>query len=454
MSAVKRILTALRLDKIAAVDRPCQQPATADLIKRAVDYETVVKVKYNTDDRKEMAGNGEAMSDGSYPIKDSQDLENAIHAVGRGRNNSHNAIRRHIMTRAKALGMEDKIPDTWSDGGKLSKSLRDVFEKSAIPLDDPDGDEGAQAFNEVLGEQELSQAFWDAWYKGTSALQESLCSIIKDDSTTDKSSAIQESLKQFADYIETILPGDVGKAIATGIVASAGQAGTPVNKGDVMTVELKKALGLPETASEADVLKAIADKDTDLAKTKEELEKAKAKAPADDGDADDEMKKSLASGDAFRTPEGVIITKKAVGDATFQVLKSQNDRIVKAEEDLKKAREADEERAFAKRAEDAGCTLAFGSTLRKAYSGDKAAQEELEKQIKALNEQVDKSNLFKSFGHGQEEGSAIAEFTAKVEEVKKANPKLSDAGAFAKVYTDPANRDLKKRYDDELRSAA
>ena len=184
------------------------------------------------------------------------------------------------------------------------------------------------------------------------------------------------------------------------------------------------------------------------------MTRAKAKAPADDGDADDEMKKSLASGDAFRTPEGVIITKKAVGDTTFQVLKSQNDRIVKAEEDLKKAREADEERAFAKRAEDAGCTLAFGSTLRKAYSGDKAAQEELEKQIKALNEQVDKSNLFKSFGHGQEEGSAIAEFTAKVEEVKKANPKLSDAGAFAKVYTDPANRDLKKRYDDELRSAA
>jgi hypothetical protein len=173
MSAVKRILTALRLDKIAAVDRPCQQPATADLIKRA---------------------------------------------------------------------------DPDSNGGKLAKSLYAAFEKAGVPFDGCcDDEKGAQPFEEVLGEQQLTQEFWDAWYKGTGALQDSLLSIVKDETAENKQRLIAESLKQFADYIEQILPGDIGKSLAAGIAASVGQPGTTT--GEVMTPELKKALGLPETAT-------------------------------------------------------------------------------------------------------------------------------------------------------------------------------------------------------------
>jgi hypothetical protein len=190
-----------------------------------------------------------------------------------------------------------------------------------------------------------------------------------------------------------------------------------------MTPELKKALGLPETATEADVLKAIGDNAALLTKANEDLEKAKAKEPpadeADDKD-DPDMAKALAAGDAFRTPEGVVITKKAVGDATFSVLKSQNDRIVKAEADLAKAREADEERSFAKRAEDIGCTTEFGSTLRKAYGGDKDAQAELEKQIRVPQQAGRRGRALQDLRSHAEEGTATAEFTAKVEEVQKA----------------------------------
>lgn len=453
---VKRILSRLRLDKIASVDRPCQEGATVALIKQASDYDALVKAKYDTADRKDMASSGAAMSDGSYPIKDAEDLHNAIHAVGRGRNNSHAAIRRHIISRAKSLGLSDEIPDTWKDGGNLAKSLLDVFEKAAIPLDDPDGfEKGAEAFETILGETELSKKFWSDWHKGTEALQKSLSSIIEDNDV-EKAAEVEKSLKQFADYIEQILPGDIGKAIAAGIVASAGQAGTPLNKGDVMSVALMKALGLSETASEADVLKAIADRNDELKKTQDELEKAKAKAPpAGDNDGDeDDMQKMLKSGDAFRTPEGAVITKKAVGEGVYGVLKSQNDRILKQEEEIKKAREAEEERSFQKRAEELGCAPEFGSTLRKAYNGDKDAQAELEKQIQGLNKQVDEGQLFANFGKSGEAGTATAEFTAKVEEVKKADPKLTDPQAYTKVYTDRANRDLVKRMNDEQRQQA
>jgi hypothetical protein len=75
--------------------------------------------KYDANTRREMANSGLAMPDGSYPVADAEDLHHAIRAVGRGRHDSHDAIRRHIIARAGALGMEDAIPGDWSADGKL-----------------------------------------------------------------------------------------------------------------------------------------------------------------------------------------------------------------------------------------------------------------------------------------------------------------------------------------------
>lgn len=83
--------------------------------------EAVAKEKYSADDRKRMAANGQAMDDGSYPIADAEDLDNAVHAVGRG-DAPHDAIRRHIARRAKALGRADMLPDTWGADGQMQKA--------------------------------------------------------------------------------------------------------------------------------------------------------------------------------------------------------------------------------------------------------------------------------------------------------------------------------------------
>ena len=74
--------------------------------------------KYDADDRKRMASSGQAMDDGSYPIADAEDLDNAIHAVGRG-GADHDAIRSHIIKRADALGLSSHIPDNWNADGSL-----------------------------------------------------------------------------------------------------------------------------------------------------------------------------------------------------------------------------------------------------------------------------------------------------------------------------------------------
>lgn len=86
------------------------------------------RAKYNADQMKAMAAKGQAMKNASgapsYPIADEEDLSNAIHAVGRG-GSSHNAIRKHIISRAKALGLSSRIPDNWNPDGSMSDSDND-----------------------------------------------------------------------------------------------------------------------------------------------------------------------------------------------------------------------------------------------------------------------------------------------------------------------------------------
>ena len=67
---------------------------------------------YDAAERKRMAGNGQALPDGSFPIADEEDLRNAIQAIGRA--SDPDAARAHIKKRAKALGKEALIPDEWA----------------------------------------------------------------------------------------------------------------------------------------------------------------------------------------------------------------------------------------------------------------------------------------------------------------------------------------------------
>jgi hypothetical protein len=78
--------------------------------------------------RERLAKEGKAMPDGSFPIRNINDLKNAIQAHGRSKPGARAAVKKHIMRRAKALKKQDLIPAKWStafgaDGEELS--LRD-----------------------------------------------------------------------------------------------------------------------------------------------------------------------------------------------------------------------------------------------------------------------------------------------------------------------------------------
>lgn len=101
---------------------------------RARQRDTVAKEKYDSEDRKRMAANGEAMDDGSYPIADHADLTDAVRAVGRG-GADHDAIRRHVIARAKALGATSEIPDNWNADGSLKGDVAKEMDMDDDALD-------------------------------------------------------------------------------------------------------------------------------------------------------------------------------------------------------------------------------------------------------------------------------------------------------------------------------
>ncbi len=88
--------------------------------------EIALKRAFSSDQREELAKEGKAMKDGSYPIDSEQDLRNAVQAYGRASNKP--ATKAHIMKRARAMGLEEVIPANWVGGN----------EKAIMSVDDAD----------------------------------------------------------------------------------------------------------------------------------------------------------------------------------------------------------------------------------------------------------------------------------------------------------------------------
>lgn len=57
------------------------------------------------------AEKGHALPDGSFPIRNGSELSDAIQALGRAKDTAK--AKRHIIKRARALGLIKKLPDSW-----------------------------------------------------------------------------------------------------------------------------------------------------------------------------------------------------------------------------------------------------------------------------------------------------------------------------------------------------
>lgn len=81
---------------------------------------------YSAEERREMAKKGMAMPDGSFPIATKEDLRNAIQATGRASNSA--AAKRHIIKRARAMGMTDMLPEGWNVTAATPDRLGELYQ--------------------------------------------------------------------------------------------------------------------------------------------------------------------------------------------------------------------------------------------------------------------------------------------------------------------------------------
>lgn len=101
--------------------------------------------------RRELAAKGEALPDGSYPIRNRTDLGHAVQAAGRG-GGSQERIRNHIRKRARALNATDALPADWALY-ELEPYDTEYFGKYALDLFDEDARRAAYAFWDEIADR-------------------------------------------------------------------------------------------------------------------------------------------------------------------------------------------------------------------------------------------------------------------------------------------------------------
>jgi hypothetical protein len=141
--------------EISLVDLPCVPDATFDVVKggvverrgfpsRAEALDTAADDDLDADDdcdadkgefsaaeREKDAEGGDAMPDGSYPIRSAKDVENAVRDYYRSGKKAD--VKAHIIARAKAIGAESALPDGWAQPADKAAGFSDPSSARQAP---------------------------------------------------------------------------------------------------------------------------------------------------------------------------------------------------------------------------------------------------------------------------------------------------------------------------------
>jgi hypothetical protein len=83
-------------------------------------------------ERMKLAESKKALPDGSFPIRNANDLRNAIQAYGRSRPGKRGVVRRHIAKMARQLDKKELIPASWKEASDSESMVASLRERIAI----------------------------------------------------------------------------------------------------------------------------------------------------------------------------------------------------------------------------------------------------------------------------------------------------------------------------------
>jgi hypothetical protein len=217
------------------------------------------KRAFSKTEREHAAMSGQALPSGAFPIKNIQDLKNAIQSFGRAKDKD--AAKSHIIARAKALGQMNLIPDNWkgmeADTEKADHNPADLesVRTALISLIKSELDEIARGEeNEIADVSELltSLSIFLGWWGGEAEEGETPAPFAQTDDDNQPS-------------------GDDMAYIAMGVSPDLIKSATSEDATDEIRAELRteivKALGLDDSTTKA----ALAEAKEELTLLKAEL---------------------------------------------------------------------------------------------------------------------------------------------------------------------------------------
>ena len=204
---------------------------SADADETEVAEPETEKREYTQAERDLAGDRGEALPDGSYPIKTVGDLKNAIQSIGRAKDRAKTIA--HIKTRAQALGREDLIPDSFKavehDEATLESVRAGIVALIKAELDEMLSGEEDEICDvrELLCALELFLCWWDG--------------------EADEGETPEPFMKE-----ETEMSGDdtmayIGLGVSADLIKSASADDATLETKDELRSEIVKALGLEET---------------------------------------------------------------------------------------------------------------------------------------------------------------------------------------------------------------
>ena len=240
------------------------------------DEPEVEKREFTDAQREEMASAGQALPDGSYPIKTVKDLKNAIQAYGRAKDKGK--VKDHIIARAKAMGKESMIPEAWmTDKGMGSYTMEPMdSEMKSTDADVAKADDNQHNLADLNAVRAsliaLIKAELDEMLNGDEDeicdVSELLCSLqIFLDWWTDEASE-NETEAPFTGWDEDKdydMMSYMGLGVSADLIKSASAPEATEEVRAELRSEIVKALGLDDTTTK-----------TALAEAKEEIELLKA----------------------------------------------------------------------------------------------------------------------------------------------------------------------------------
>jgi hypothetical protein len=237
--------------------------------------------------REKLAKSGQALSDGSYAIRNVSDLTNAIQASGHVAEEDRDLVRNHIGKQAKALGKEDLIPQDWKEASSLGKaSAAEFVEQVGIYTAKTQPRDTQGKFRKVLAR--LKQDLGDS---GLADVQEKVAATEKLNNVGDYMQAAK-SATELIDVIGRLDSGALDSKALANVRTTAGLLG-----------EVIANLPLPfgkdaEKIRFSDLPPALKDLVEDM------ITRVEDKIGKEDGDvATEKLRKYMAGGDYFNQGE-------------------------------------------------------------------------------------------------------------------------------------------------------